>query len=61
MSDQLDLFENKPVPLHGEDIKNYNSRFRIKTGYRKPLEVIDDSVDIEFLKEKIILLNKKAK
>ena len=52
MSSQLKLFENKPILLQGEDIKNYNPHFRIKKGYRKPLEVIDDSIDLEFLEEK---------
>jgi hypothetical protein len=61
MTDQLDLFQDKPLLTRKEDIKSYKSYSRIKTGYHKPLEVIDEDVDIEFSEEKIILLNKEAK
>lgn len=52
MIDQLDLFENKPH-IKKENIKSYNSCFRVKIGYRKPLEILDERIDLEFLKERL--------
>lgn len=48
MSDQLDLFEDKLLFIKKENIKSYNSCFRVKIGYRKPLKILDENIDIEF-------------